>query len=139
MKVYDRKAVAPYKKIIHRIMPYLLPTIGEDELDRAINYSISKRFKNTKCSIHNNYKNKTFNTDLLSLIEYIIDRRPIITSFGVLFTRHGEVPNPLAKMIEDFYLTRKGYKNQMFEYPKGSDLFKKYNLLQMVAKVSLNA
>lgn len=128
-----------YKDSIHRIMPYLLPTVSHDELENAINYSINKRFKNADCMINNNYKEKTANTNLLKLTEYIISRKPIITSYGCLFTQHGEVPNPLEKLIGEFASIRNGFKKEMLKYPKGSELFNKYNLLQVVAKVDTNA
>lgn len=139
MSVSESKAMDQYRSSMVRMMRLLIPELSEDELQRAIDYSINKRFKNTKVSIENNYKNVEVNTNLLTMTEYILSRRPILTSYGCLFTRHGEVPNPLYQMIQEFVDTRDKFKKEMFKYPKGSEEFNKYNLLQLVAKVDTNA
>lgn len=131
--------IRPYKETFHRIMPYILPNISRDELDRALEYSINKRFKDTNATIYNNYKEKRANISLYNMVEYIASRKPIITSYGVVFTRHGEVPNPLSMLIEEFATERNNFKKEMLKYDKGTELYNRYNLLQLVAKVCTNA
>lgn len=135
----ESTAFEEYKATMIRNIGRLIPQLSGAELTRAIDYSINKRFKNSECSLNNNYKEKTMNTNLLRMTEYILSRKPILTSYGCLFTRHGEIPNPLYTMIQDFVDTRSAYKKKMFQFPKGSEEFNNYNLLQMVAKVDVNA
>ena len=47
-----------------------------------------------------------------------------------MFKHHGEVPNPLVEVVFQFLSNRSEYKNLMFTFPKGSEDFEKYNLLQ---------
>lgn len=138
-KLNTNEVLIPYKQTLHNIIPYLLPTLSRDELDRAIDYSINKRFKNSPCGIYNNYKETKINTNLLKLTEFLISKKPIMTSYGCLFTRHGDVPNPLSSLIEEFAANRNKFKKEMLQYVKGSEEYEHFNLLQLVAKVDTNA
>ena len=134
-------AFKDYKDIISRMMHLVLPELGEGELNRAIEYSINKRMFNAQVGIIDTYRGDTFNknTTMIEMVNYLTSRKPILTSFGCLFTQHGEVPNPMYNLIQEFSDRRDSYKNQMFQYDKGSELFNKYNLLQLISKVDTNA
>ena len=80
----------------------------------------------------------TVSTTLLQLADYINSREPIVTSFGTMFSKHGTVPNPLAIVVQQFLDARSIHKKQMFKYPKGSEMFEKYNLLQSLDKIDVN-
>ena len=133
------KVVEEYKQLMLRMLPFNIPEPRKYELELAIQYSIDKRFKDHDIGLHNNYKNLRVNTTLAKLMDYIIDRKPIMTPYGTLFSRHANVPNPLTEMMAAFLAIRKKYKKEMFKYPKGTEEFDKYNLLQLVAKVDTNA
>ena len=128
-----------YKDIIKRMMPMSIPELTEEELELAIEYSINKRKRSSVVSINNNYKHITMDVELESLMDYILDKRPIITPYGTMFSRHGTVPNPLVDMIRSFLARRSAYKKDMFKYPKGHEMYNKFNLLQSVAKVDVNS
>lgn len=128
-----------YKDALCRNMKLVLPELQTDELNRAIDYSINKRLRNSDCIIDDDYKNKEINTNLLDLYKFIQDKQPILTSYGCLFYRHGTVPNPTYQMIQEFADRRNKFKKEMLKYPKGSEEYNRYNLMQQVAKVSTNA
>lgn len=132
------ETIANYKKIMMDMLRYNFPLLTEGELASAIDYSISKHFHDTDVKVENNYKKKIIDMTLLEVSEYIISREPIITSYGVMFNRHGVVPNPIYKMLDRFIDSRKKNKKEMFKYPKGSELFEKYNLLQLLDKIDSN-
>ena len=117
------------------MLRYNFPLLSDMELAAAVDASISKHFSDTTARVNNNYKNKTVEMTLLSIADYIISREPIITAYGVMFSRHGTVQNPLYAIIDSFIKDRKKMKKEMFKYPKGSEMFEKYNLLQLLYKI----
>lgn len=128
-----------YKKEMLDTLKLSFPGMYEGELIEAIDYSITKRSKDTNVALDNNYEKKTQNTTLYSVLNYIIEREPIITVSGVMFKKHGTCLNPYVDLIQEFLNSRTKYKNEMFKYPKGTEQFEKYNILQSSEKVSGNA
>lgn len=127
-----------YKQEMYECVKLFIPYITKEELEPALDYSISKRYKEDACKIVNSYTGKTANMTLLSLTDYIARREPIVTAFGTMFRKHGEVPNPLAVVVQGFLDKRSEDKKMMFKFPKGSEDFEKYNLLQQLDKIDAN-
>lgn len=130
----ESTSLTKYKQTVSSLLSLSFPLLTKAEIASAVDYSISNHYKDLNVSINNNYKNKTVNMTLRELADYITDKEPIITSFGVLFNRHGVLPNPIYKMVDSFITSRKAMKKEMFKYPKGSEDFEKYNLLQLLLK-----
>lgn len=138
MKHSQSIAFQDYKDTMRRNIRYLFPQLSSDELERAIEYSINKRIINSACQLNDTYKNAVYNTNMLELTEYIMHDRPILTSFGCLFHRHGDVDNPLYMMIQEFADRRNRFKKEMLKHKKGSEQYKAYDLKQAVAKIDVN-
>lgn len=138
MKPSQSIAFQDYKDTMRRNIKYLFPQLSSDELERAIEYSIDKRIINSACQLNDTYKNAVYNTNMLELTEYIMHDRPILTSFGCLFHRHGDVDNPLYTMIQEFADRRNRFKKEMLKHKKGSEQYKAYDLKQAVAKIDVN-
>lgn len=115
------------------------PGLYELELREALNYSIMKRAGDSPAVLDNNYKKVKEKTTLWEVTDYITSRCPIITVSGVMFKKHGSMPNPFVMLIQEFLKQRGIYKDTMFMYPKGSENFEKYNILQLSEKISSNA
>ena len=130
--------ITKYKEIMIPMMKMNFPLLSDGELAAAIDDSISRHFQDADVVIDNNYKKKKVDMTVRSLADYIISKEPIITSYGVLFNRHGTMPNPVYHLIDGFISARKVLKKEMFKYPKGSEDFEKYNLLQLLAKIDAN-
>ena len=124
-----------YKSVARDLIKLQFPLLGMDEIDAAIDWSISSRLTDHNVQVDNNYKNQTIDMTLLQVAKYIIEREPIVTSYGVMFKKHGEVPNPVYDLIDGFIKNRKKLKKEMFLYPRGSENFEKLNLLQLLAKI----
>lgn len=130
-----------YKDSCIRALRLLYPELSYEELLPAVEYSIEKHEKNPMISIDNNYKKRRINMTLKDTSDYIKTKQPIITSYGVMFKRHNidGTHTPFYDSLESFIQNRTKFKNKMFEYPKGTEEYQKYNLLQMLAKIDCNA
>jgi hypothetical protein len=128
-----------YKQEVLEALRLSFPGLYEHELVEAVNYSIMKRGGDSPAVLDNNYTKVKEKTTLWQVTDYIMSREPIITVSGVMFKKHGSVPNPFVMLIQEFLNQRGYYKDQMFMYPKGSENFEKYNILQLSEKVSGNA
>ena len=127
--------VTQYKNIVSNLLHLSYPRLTDAEIASIVDISISEHYTDTDVVVDNNYKKKQAHMKLSELASYITDKEPIITSYGVLFSRHGTMPNPIYKMVDSFINSRKLMKKEMFKYPKGSENFEKFNLLQLLLKL----
>lgn len=127
-----------YKKTLTRVIQMYYP-ISTEELSPIIDYSIQKRYNQyDNVRLVDTYKNQETNINLLALTDWIMSKEPIVTSYGVMFKKKGTTPNPMSVVIDQFLDQRSIYKKKMFQYPKGSDEFEHYNLLQQLSKIDVN-
>ena len=133
------KPAGIYKEEMVKALRLSFPGLLEHDIREALDYSIMKRGGDTPAVLDNNYKKIKEQTTLWQVTNYIVSREPIITVSGVMFKKHGDGPNPFVMLIQEFLKQRGIYKDTMFKYPKGSEDFEKYNLLQLSEKVSGNA
>ena len=138
-QIVNSQTVDVYKNEMLDALKLSFPGLTESDLREAIDYSIVKRGRDSKAYLDNNYKKIKENRTLFEITDYIIQREPIITVSGVMFKKHGSCPNPFVRLIQEFLEQRGIYKKTMFKYPKGSEEFEKYNILQLSEKVSSNA
>ena len=132
-------AIKNYKDTAIELLKLAFPTLTLTEIEYAVDRSIAENIKHHKAEIDNSYKKVKIQTTLPDLAQYILSRGPIMTTYGVLFSKHADRPHPLYQMVDGFINTRDAVKKKMFEYPKGSFEFEKYSLLQLLYKLDANA
>ena len=137
-EINESISLLKYKETMYRVVKMYYPEAKEIDIDNALNYSISKRYKSYNVELENSYTTKCTNKTLLELTDFIYERQPILTAYGTMFKKHGTVPNPLGKVIQSFLDQRVKDKAMMFKFPKGSEDYEKYNLLQSLDKIDAN-
>ena len=131
-----------YKDTMIKCIQLYYPA-SRQELEPVVDYSINKRLKDTTVTIQDTYRNredrsKDKRISLLKLTDWIEKRKPIVTAHGTMFKYHGDTPNPLAAVIQEFLDKRDIDKGMMKKFPKGSEEFEKYNLFQQLDKIDVN-
>lgn len=134
----DHITIDKYRNTMKQCIGLYYPDMKSSDLDAAMDYSINKRYREEKASIDNSYKHKSMDMTLLQITDYIISRHPITTPFGTMFMNHETVPNPMANVVQQFLDNRGIHKKEMFKYPKGSEMYEHFNLLQSLDKIDTN-
>ena len=137
MIITESPTLEKYKETMMDVIQLYMPA-SREELIPIIDYSINKRYHESRCKVENTYTNKTHNMTLLKMADYIMSKEPIVTAHGTMFKKHADVPNPMAEVIQQFLDLRSIHKKEMFKFPKGSEDFEKYNLLQQLDKIDCN-
>ena len=134
----NSSTINEYKKTMMECLQMFMPNVSTNELSKAVDYSIDKRYKNTRVRVSNSYTKKNYWNTLLAWSDYINSRQPITNAFGTMFKKHADCPNPMSFVIQKFLKQRSIYKDMMFTFPKGSEDFEKYNLSQILEKINAN-
>lgn len=139
--VFSNSLISKYIDSNMKSLKMVFPLLTEEEILEAVHYSIEKRIKDPKVVLHNSYKNRELDSSLLSIGDYIMKTKPIITSYGTMFKRHEEIDNPMSKVFKKFMDSRKINKKLKFEYERKQDWEKAkyYDLLQLLDKLDANA
>ena len=105
-------------------MTYSLSLSNPDIPKKVISEFVKKKYKerlnNKECTIHNNYINKSFNTNLIDFIDWVNDNKPICAGYGIMYMNQDKAMNPNADMLDGFLTDRKKIKNTLKVLPQGS-------------------
>ena len=134
------------KKYISRMTDAMLhahPTWTKAEVRSAIEDMVYERFKTPRVILDNNYTGEQKETSLISVIDWIIDRKPLIAGNGTFYKSHKEELNPIAKMLDGMAAKRKKYKKQMFQagdmYGFDSHAYSDFDRKQLNEKINMNS
>ena len=128
--INESSTLNEYNHQMQKVLRMIYPDIDPTTMNEVIQYSVNKRYKDEPAQVNNSYTKRIADMNLLKIADYIKDREPIVTAYGTMFKKHGDVPNPMLDVIQSFLDKRNENKRMMFTFPKGSENFEKYNLLQ---------
>nr|DAM35753.1 MAG TPA: DNA polymerase [Caudoviricetes sp.] len=134
----NNKYLDKYKSVMKRLLLSYDSNMTEADAKNIVDYSVKKRFTDFDAYLRNNYIKKNIDLSGAEILEYITKKETILTSYGVLFKTHANSQNPMISVIQNFAKLRKMHKKEMFKYPKGSEQFERYNLLQQLDKIDMN-
>lgn len=138
--VFHYQSVYDYKATVLDMLKLSFPQLTMEELNEAIDSAILKTAKDYPVEVDNNYKHTVKKSTIYKLTQYIYSRKPILTSYGVMFENHEcGIVNPLKELFTYFLEDRKRLKNIMKTFPKGSEDYERYNLAQGLRKISSNS
>ena len=115
------------------------PEWDKHKIEQIVWSDMKDQLKIPNVVMDNNYTHETHEASLLSVLDWIKDRKPIIAGNGTFYKRHDEAINPIAKMLDDMLINRKNYKKKMFAYPESAPEYRNFDLLQSNEKTNCNS
>jgi hypothetical protein len=112
--------LSKYEKEMVENIKRLRPKMKEKDILKAVRKQISSCEKLQEDNqelvlIDNNYKKQVEETSLLSVMDYYLDKKPIMTGYGVMFKQHDKAVNLNADFVSWLLAERKVAKGIQFE------------------------
>lgn len=136
----DSKFIKKYKKDVIKVLKESMPDVDTEIIKDEVNKMIEENFMNPEVTLDNNYTGESRDTTLLSVLEWALERKPILCGNATFYKNQYEAMNPIAKMLEGFLTQRKAYKKKMFKVEDtSSSKYKDLDRLQLNEKINANS
>lgn len=116
-------------------MKLVYPDSSDEEIVKFLSKVYDRDKKDSNCLIYNNYEKTEVDTTVEKVLDWLDERKPILTESGSLFKRHGECENPDAMILKEKLDVRDAEKKLMFKYEQAKESstdpedIRKYSLL----------
>ena len=111
----NSKFLKKYKKEMSDAILSMNPDFDKDKVGDIVEEMMKENMCNPRVTLDNNYTGETRDTTLLSVFDWVLERKPIICGNATFYKNQHESINPIAKMLENFLTDRKKYKKLMFQ------------------------
>lgn len=139
MKI-DNKYLKKYKKEMLSVMKDMFPDEDEEKIEKIIMDLVKEKIQNPVVTLDNNFTYESRETTALSVLDWVLEKEPIIAGNGTFYKNQDQAINPIAKMLEGFLTKRKMYKKEMFKIEDTrSPKYKEYDLRQIIEKINANS
>ena len=116
------------------------PKWDEKDINKILNTMLMEQMQNPQVTMDNNVTGENRDSTLLSVLDWTIKRKPIISGNGTFYKNQHEALNPIAKMLDGFLNNRKAVKKKMFQVEdKTSDKYKDLDREQLNWKILVNS
>ena len=115
MDIEKSNYLKKYRSRMTDVMIKTHPNWKKKDVEKVITKMIEKRFMNPDVVVDNNYTGDTKETTLLTVLDWTLDKKPLIAGNGTFYKNQHEAINPIARMLDMFAENRSNYKKKMFE------------------------
>lgn len=133
------KFLRDWKSFMNNTMEKLYPGMLEEDITEVLDDLIQKKLVIPKCELHNNYEHRKLETDLLTIIDWMDQVKPIIAGFGCFFMNQDQIVSPTSIMLDKFLKLRKKYKAVLKDLQDGTDEYYMQDLKQLTEKINANS
>lgn len=134
MKFLDR-----WKMLMYNTIKRIDPEVDSELLEEILDKYITKDVKNPRTALDNNYIKRRKDVSLLSILDWVGDKKPIIAGNGTFYKNQHEALNPRATMLNDKMKSREAIKKEMFKYKDDPDKYADLDMDQNNEKIITNS
>ena len=138
--IKDSDFISIWKDEMIKTMMTINPKWDEKDINKILNTMLMEQMQNPQVTMDNNVTGENRDSTLLSVLDWTIKRKPIISGNGTFYKNQHEALNPIAKMLDGFLNNRKAVKKKMFQVEdKTSDKYKDLDREQLNWKILVNS
>lgn len=149
-QMYDMKKIRKDSDFLHAWKDQMMTAISrmepdwdKEDMEKVLNSMIDENLQLPQVILDNNYTGESRNTNMLSVFDWAIRRKPLIAGNATFYKNQHEAINPIAKMLDGFLTERKAIKKRMFavgeEYGTDTDLYQDLDRAQQNQKILANS
>ena len=112
----DGAFLSEYKERMIQTMKKLNPDWKKKDIEKELSKMIDENFQSPKVVLDNNYVGESRESTLISVLDWALDTKPIITGNMTFYRTQDEALNPIGNMLRDKLAERKGLKKKMYTY-----------------------
>ena len=119
------------------------PTWKKKDVEKIVERTIEERLENPTVTLDNNYTHEQKDSTLLSVLDWSLDRKPLIAGNGTFYKNQYEALNPTREMLDEWAENRKFFKKKMFQagemYGTNSREYNDNDRKQLNEKINMNS
>ena len=139
----DSKYLKKYKDRMCQAMMQANPTWKKKDVEKIVERTIEERLENPTVTLDNNYTHEQKESTLLSVLDWSLDRKPLIAGNGTFYKNQYEALNPTREMLDEWADNRKFFKKKMFQageiYGTNSREYNDNDRKQLNEKINMNS
>lgn len=135
----NHKFIKEWKDVYKQLLKTAYPEISKKEIDVFLDKIIDDNINIPDGIVDNNYVHKSIKVDLITLIDWIYDKKLICGGHAVFFKNRHEAANPAAMMLETFLSNRKAIKKRLKDLDPDSYEYAVCDRNQLIEKLAANS
>lgn len=136
----ESKFIKKYKKEMVKNLLRMNPTWNKEDVEEIVEKQILKHAQNPIVELDNNYTHEHSDATLISVFDWVYERKPLIAGNATFYKNQHEAINPVANMLNGMLTKRKAFKKQMFSIEDASSqAYKDLDLKQANEKINCNS
>lgn len=112
----DGAYLSEYKDKMIETMKKINPDWKRKDIEKELSKMIDDQFQSPEVTLDNNYVSSSRESTLISVLDWAIDNKPILSGNMTFYKNQLEAANPIAQFLRDKLAERKALKKKMYTF-----------------------